>query len=43
VGVGVAMMWPMVAVFGFLALTGVVVALGTTATARYVLERNGAR
>jgi hypothetical protein len=43
VGVGVALMWPMVAVFGFLALTGVVVALGATATARYEFERNGAR
>ena len=41
--VGVAMMWPMVAVFGFLGLTGVVVALGATATARYEFERNGAR
>src|SRR3954453_15524249 len=36
-------MWPMVAVFGFLALTGLVVALGATATARYEFERNGAR
>src|SRR4051794_21863811 len=36
-------MWPMVAVFGFLVLTGVVVALGATATARYEFERNGAR
>src|SRR4051812_21424341 len=38
-----ALMWPMVAVFGFLALTGVVVALGATATAAYEFERNGAR
>src|SRR3954452_10787345 len=36
-------MWPMVAVFGFLGLTGLVVALGATATARYEFERNGAR
>ena len=41
--VGVALMWPMVAVFGFLGLTGLVVALGATATARYEFERNGAR
>ena len=41
--VGVALMWPLVAVFGFLGLTGVVVALGATATARYEFERNGAR
>jgi hypothetical protein len=43
VSVGVALMWPLVAVFGFLGLTGVVVALGATATARYEFERNGAR
>jgi len=43
VSLGVALMWPMVAVFGFLGLTGVVVALGATATARYEFERNGAR
>src|SRR3954467_9323774 len=36
-------MWPLVAAFGFLGLTGVVVALGATATARYEFERNGAR
>src|SRR3954469_17967945 len=43
VSVGVALMWPLVAVFGFLGLTGVVVALGATATARYEFARNGAR
>lgn len=35
--------WPMVAVLGFLALNGVVIALGASATARYEFERNLAR
>jgi hypothetical protein len=35
--------WPTVAVLGFLMLTGLVIALGTTSTARYEFERNGAR
>lgn len=35
--------WPMMAVLGFLALNGVVVALGTRSTARYEFERNGTR
>src|SRR3954463_3906838 len=41
--VGGTLLWPMVTVLGFLALTGVVVALGASATARYEFERNGAR
>lgn len=40
---GATMGWPAVAVVGFLLLTGVVVALGTSSTARYEFERNGAR
>src|SRR3954462_14462545 len=43
VSVGVTLMWPMMAVLGFVALTGVVVALGASSTARYEFERNGAR
>jgi hypothetical protein len=35
--------WPAMAVLGFLLLTGVVVALGTSSTARYEFEHNGAR
>jgi hypothetical protein len=35
--------WPTVAVLGFFLLTAVVVALGTTSTARYEFERNGTR
>ena len=35
--------WPTVAVLGFLLLLGVVVALGTSSTARYEFERNGTR
>jgi hypothetical protein len=34
------LVWPMVAVLGFLALNGVVIALGASATARYEFERN---
>ena len=38
---GATMGWPTVAVLGFFLLTAVVVALGTTSTARYEFERNG--
>ena len=34
------LMWPVVAALGFLALTGLVIALGTSSTARYDFERN---
>ena len=40
---GATLGWPAVAVLGFLMLTGVVVALGTSSTARYEFERNRAR
>ncbi len=40
---GATMGWPAVAVLGFLLLTGVVVALGASSTARYEFERNAAR
>ena len=40
---GATMGWPTAAVLGFFLLTAVVVALGTTSTARYEFERNGAR
>ena len=40
---GVTMGWPATAVLGFLVLTGLVVVLGTSSTARYEFERNGAR
>ena len=33
------MMWPAVALVGFLALTGFVIAMGTRSTARYEAER----
>jgi hypothetical protein len=36
------LLWPAVAALGFLALTGVVIALGTSSTARYDFERNRA-
>jgi hypothetical protein len=36
----VTVIWPMVAVLGFVALNGVVIALGASATARYEFERN---
>jgi hypothetical protein len=39
---GATLVWPAVAVLGFLLSIGVVVALGTTSTARYEFERNGA-
>ena len=41
--VGATLGWPTTAVLGFLLLTAVVVALGTTSTARYEFERNGTR
>ncbi|WP_097184924.1 hypothetical protein [Blastococcus haudaquaticus] len=40
---GVTVGWPATAVLGFLVLTGLVVALATSSTARYEFERNGAR
>ena len=40
---GATLGWPAMAVLGFFVLTGVVVALGLTATARYEFEHNGAR
>ncbi|MCW2701801.1 MAG: uncharacterized protein JWQ45_3336, partial [Blastococcus sp.] len=40
---GATLGWPAMAVLGFMVLTGVVVALGLTSTARYEFEHNGAR
>ena len=40
---GATMGWPAAALLGFLMLIGVVVVLGTTSTARYEFEHNGAR
>ncbi|TFV64068.1 UNVERIFIED_ORG: hypothetical protein E4P37_13570 [Bacillus sp. AZ43] len=40
---GATLGWPAAAVLGFLLLTGVVVALGASSTARYEFERNGTR
>jgi hypothetical protein len=40
---GVTVGWPVTAILGFLVLTGLVVALGTSSTARYEFERNGTR
>ena len=40
---GMTVGWPAAAVVGFLVLTGLVVVLGTSSTARYEFERNGAR
>ncbi|RBY84629.1 hypothetical protein [Blastococcus sp. TF02A-30] len=40
---GATIVWPAVAVLGFLLFTGLVVALGASSTARYEFERNGAR
>ena len=37
------LLWPLVAVLGFLALAGLVVALGRASTAQYEFERNGVR
>jgi hypothetical protein len=39
---GTMLVWPAVAMLGFLVTIGVVVVLGTTSTARYEFERNGA-
>jgi hypothetical protein len=43
VSTGVALMWPAMTLLAFLALTGVVVVLGASSTARFEFERNGAR
>jgi hypothetical protein len=43
VTMGATLGWPTTAVLGFFLLTAVVVALGTTSTARYEFERNGTR
>jgi len=44
VTMGATLGWPAVTVLlGFLVMTGLVVALGTSSTARYEFERNGAR
>src|SRR4051794_22815696 len=40
---GATMGWPAVAVLGFVMLIGVVVVLGTSSTARYEFQHNGAR
>ena len=40
---GATMVWPTVTLLGFFLFTAVVVALGTSSTARYEFERNGAR
>jgi hypothetical protein len=40
---GATMVWPTVTLLGFFVFTAVVVALGTSSTARYEFERNGAR
>jgi hypothetical protein len=40
---GATMGWPAMALLGFLVLIGVVVVLGTSSTARYEFEHNGAR
>jgi hypothetical protein len=40
---GATMVWPTVTVLGFFLFTALVVALGTSSTARYEFERNGAR
>jgi hypothetical protein len=42
VTMGAMLGWPVVAVLGFLLMTGVVVVLGTSSTARFEFERNGA-
>jgi hypothetical protein len=43
VTMGATLGWSMVTMFAFLVMTGLVVALGTSSTARYEFERNGAR
>lgn len=40
---GATLVWPAAAVLGFVVLTCLVVALGTSSTARYEFEHNGAR
>ena len=40
---GVTLGWSIMTALGFLVMTGLVVALGTSSTARYEFERNGAR
>jgi hypothetical protein len=40
---GTTMGWPAVAVLGFLVLIGIVIVLGTSSTARYEFQHNGAR
>ncbi|MDT0277317.1 hypothetical protein [Blastococcus goldschmidtiae] len=40
---GATLVWPAVVVLGFLLFTGLVVVLGTSSTARYEFERNGAQ
>ena len=42
-GMGATLGWPAITVLGFFLLTGVVVALGFSSTARYEFEHNGAR
>ena len=39
-GEGVVLLWPAVTLLGFFVLAAVVVALGTSSTARYEFERN---
>jgi hypothetical protein len=43
VGMGGTLVWPAVALLGFLVFTGLVVALGSSSTARYEFERNRTR
>jgi hypothetical protein len=43
VTMGVTLGWSIMTALGFLVMTGLVVALGTSSTARYEFERNGAR
>src|SRR3954452_2201217 len=40
---GGTLVWPAVALLGFLVFTGLVVALGSSSTARYEFERNRTR
>ena len=40
---GATLAWPAMAVLGFVVLTSLVVALGTSSTARYEFEHNGTR
>lgn len=37
------LLWPAVTVLGFLALTGLVIAMGMTSTARYEAEKRATR